>query len=141
LEEEKHYDFLSGITKSLFWARLLAAITLLLVGGFAAYNIIMIAIRLLLEKEVFPLVKMITDYNPEGFLFKINEDVLSLSSTFSAYIVIMIVLSIILNITIRVIKLGVDMIRLDLKYCIDMVIKERAEMRKEKGTKAGTFTS
>jgi hypothetical protein len=136
LEEEKHYDFLSGIAKALFWARLLVALILLAVGGFAAYYIIMMAVKLLLEKDVFPLVKIITDYNPAGFLFKINEDVLSLSSAFSAYIIIMIVLSIVLNITIRVIKLGVDMIRLDLKYCIEMVIKERAEIRKEKGHKA-----
>jgi hypothetical protein len=139
LEEEKHYDFLSGITKSLFWTRLLIAVILLLIGGLAAYNIIIIAARLLLEKEIFPLVKIITENNPEGFLFKINNDVLSLSSPFSTYIVIMIVLSIVLNISVRIIKLGVNMISLDLKYCIQTLVKEREDMRSTKIKKPDVY--
>lgn len=132
MEEERHYNFLSGLTKALFWVKLLSAITLLIVGCFAAYYIITIAVRLLLEKELFPLVQIITEYNPQGILFKINTDVLSFSSTFCAYFVIIIILSIILNIAIRVIKCGLDMIRLDVKYCLEMVIKEREKMRTKK---------
>jgi hypothetical protein len=132
MENDRHYNFLSGLTSALFWVKLLSALALLVVGCFAAYYIITIAVRLLLEKELFPLVQIITEHNPEGILFKINTDVLSLSTTFCAYFVIIIILSIVLNITVRIIKLGLDMIRLDVKYCLEMVIRERDKIRKEK---------
>lgn len=129
-DENSLSAFMQKTTGQIFFSKVIVGVLLVFIGLLAGFTIIQLAGNLFMSPSELPFFDLMKNLEPEGILFKINDDTFSISSTFFSYFVFIIVLGILLSLCLKSISLGSRLITEDIKFLLEKMIKEWEEMRK-----------